>query len=36
VALWDAQGQVGQYLRERAAQPEVVAQLDRLEKHLFD
>lgn len=35
VALWDAEGRVGSYLRYRASRPEVVVQLDRLEAHLW-
>lgn len=35
VALWDADGHVASFLSEKAARPEVVAQLDRLEAHLF-
>ncbi|MCC7418246.1 MAG: radical SAM protein [Acidobacteria bacterium] len=35
VQLWDREGRVGRYLSDRAARPEVVAQLDRLERELF-
>jgi hypothetical protein len=35
VQLWDEDGRVGRFLRERASTPEVVAQLDLLEQTLF-
>ncbi len=35
VGIWDREAEVGRFLAARAAQPEVVAQLDRLEQHLM-
>jgi hypothetical protein len=35
VALWDENGQIGKYLRERVSQPKMIAQLDRMEALLF-
>jgi hypothetical protein len=35
VSLWDSEGTLGHFLRERASGREVAAQLDRFEDYLF-